>query len=127
MSEKILQIESRGDFYIVAIRAKKLYQNESVRFREEMVSFLETGCRYAVLDLQEVRVMNSSAIGVILLTADQLRKRDGKLAVVGVNDLLMELFERMYLHTLFDVRKTAEEALQTFGRIPPSALASTES
>ncbi len=112
MDEKILHIDARGPFSVVGIRSKKLYQNESVRFRGEMTAFLETGCRYAVLDLSEVRVMNSSAIGVMLMAADRLKKKNGKLAVGGVNDMLMELFERMYLHTLFDVKKTAGEAVE---------------
>jgi anti-sigma B factor antagonist len=110
MDSPILQIEKKDDLVMVLVNSKKLYQNEAARFREEMVSLLETGCRYVVMDMSSIRVMNSSAIGVVLMTADQVRKRNGKFAVGGLNSLLKELFERMYLNTLFDIVETAEGA-----------------
>lgn len=111
MGSPMLQIKKTGDICIVRIDSEKLYQNESARFREEMMALLEKACQYLVLDMSEVLVMNSSAIGVVLLVSDQMKKRNGKFAVGGLNPLLKELFERMYLNTLFDVVDTPEGAV----------------
>ncbi len=111
MDNAILQVQNITGIHVARIHSKKLYQNESIRFREEMIALLETGCRYLVLDLSDVRVMNSSAIGVVLLSADQVKKRGGELVVAGLNPMLKELFERMYLNTLFKFVDTAEQAV----------------
>jgi len=111
MDNAILQIQNITGICVVRINSKKLYQHESARFRGEMIALLETGCQHLVLDLSEVRVMNSSAIGVVLLSADQVKKRGGELAVGGLNPLLKELFERMYLNTLFAIVETADQAV----------------
>ena len=121
MNNPILQIKKAGDVCVVRIDSKKLYQNEAARFREEMMVLLGKSCRSLVLDMSEVRVMNSSAIGVVLLVSDQLKKKNGKFAVGGLSPLLKELFERMYLNTLFDVADTPEQAvslIQNAGQNP---------
>jgi anti-anti-sigma factor len=111
MGEPMLSIDTAGDVSVVRVHTGKLYQNESMRFREEMLNFLGTEHKKVVLDLSRVRVMNSSAIGVVLLAADYLKGRRGRLAVGGLNPMLMELFKRMYLHTLFVVADTPEQAV----------------
>lgn len=122
MDSEILKIQQgEDDICFVGIHSEKLYQNESVQFRKEMMALLEKGCRYLVLDLSAVRVMNSSAIGVVLLTADRIRKGNGKFAVGGLNPLLREMFDRMYLGSLFDVADTPEQAsaiIRGYKKIP---------
>ncbi len=114
MDGAILQTERTGGVAVVRVLAKKLYQTELDRFRNELLALVEGGENRLVLDLTSVGVMNSAAIGVVLLVSDRARKSGGKFAVAGLSRLLQELFERMYLNTLFPVTRTADEAVALF-------------
>jgi len=58
-----------------------------------------------------VAVMNSSALGVVILTYDRVNKEGGKFALGGLSPILEELFVRMHLNELFPVVKTADEGI----------------
>ena len=112
MGKKMLQIEESGDITIIRITEKKLYQDTITPFQEKMVSLMNEGRRKLIVDLSEVDVMNSSGLGVLILTWDRLSQEDGHLVITGLGSLMEELFKRMRLDLIFKVVKTTEEALQ---------------
>jgi anti-sigma B factor antagonist len=112
MGKKMLQIEESGDITIIRVTEKKLYQDTITPFQEKMVSLLDEGRRKLIVDLSEVDVMNSSGLGVLILTWDRLSQQDGNLVIAGLGSLMEELFKRMRLDLIFKVVKTTEEALQ---------------
>ncbi len=112
MGRKMLQTEESGDITIIRITEKKLYQDTITPFQEKMVSLMDEGRRKLIVDLSEVDVMNSSGLGVLILTWDRLSQEDGHLIITGLGSLMDELFKRMRLDLIFKVVKTTEEALQ---------------
>ena len=119
----MILLEESGDVTIIRITEKKVYQDTITPFQEKMVSLMDEGRRNLIVDLSEVDVMNSSGLGVLILTWDRLSQEDGKLVITGLGSLMEELFQRMRLDLIFTVAKTTEEALQIIGgdkKIPAS-------
>ena len=112
MGKKMLQTEESGDITIIRVTEKKLYQDTITPFQEKMVSLMDEGRRKLIVDLSDVDVMNSSGLGVLILTWDRLSQEDGHLVIAGLGSLMQELFKRMRLDLIFTVVKTTEEALQ---------------
>ena len=112
MEESIFSVEEVNDVTLVRLIEKKLYQNVVTPFQTGMIALLDKGTRKLVIDLSEVDVMNSSGLGVLILTWDRLNKEGGKLIVTGLCSLMEELFERMRLDLLFTLAKTNEEAFE---------------
>ena len=112
MNGPILRVEESGEITVIRITEKKLYQNAVASFQEKMISLLDAGKRNLIIDLSEVEVMNSSGLGVLILTWDRLIKEDGKMVVMGLGTLMEELFQRMRLNLIFAVAETEEEAFR---------------
>lgn len=112
MNKSILRVEESGEISVIRITEKKLYQNSVASFQEKMISLLDAGKRNLIIDLSEVEVMNSSGLGVLILTWDRLIKEDGKMVVMGLGTLMEELFQRMRLNLIFTMAETEEEAFR---------------
>lgn len=89
-----------------------MYQHAVPGFQKKIKELLKLGMLHFIVDLSDVEVMNSSAIGVLILLADRLKKNKGKMVVTGYNNLLKELFERMRLDSLFPMVYEYQQAVQ---------------
>ena len=112
MEQSILDIEEINKICIIRVKAKKLYQNLVIPFREEILALTSGGKRNLIVDLSKVEVMNSAALGVLILTWDSLSKENGKLVLFGLCPLMTELFQRMRLDLIFPVALKEEEAIR---------------
>jgi anti-anti-sigma factor len=111
MESKMITAEEQNSVTVVRVHKNKLYQQAVQTFRSELLALLDQGRLLLVVDLTEVVVMNSSALGVIILTYDRLQKEGGALVLCGLCPILEELFLRMHLNELFPVVKTADEGV----------------
>lgn len=111
MPESMLSVADRGGVTVATVKCRKLYQQAVPAFRAEMLGLVEQGCRSMLVDLSGVDVMNSSALGVVILTYDRVTKEGGRFAVAGLGAILKELFERMHLGELFPLAGDVEEGV----------------
>ncbi len=111
MASTLLTLETRKGVTIVRVNEKKLFQRAAQAFRSEMLGLLDQGHSRLLLDLTDVAVMNSSALGVVILSYDRMNKEDGKFALCGLSPILEEVFVRMHLNELFPVVKTEDEGV----------------
>jgi anti-sigma B factor antagonist len=109
MPDPLISTVTRNGVTVVHVHARKLYQQTVPAFRAELLSLVDQGHRAVLVDLSGVDVMNSSALGVIILTYDRVNKEGGKFAVAGLGTILKDLFERMHLGELFPIVKGEEE------------------
>lgn len=110
MEEKIVKVREVDGITVIRVIEKKLYQNVVGHFQEKIVSLVDSGKRHLIVDLSAVDVMNSSGLGVLILTWDRLSKEGGDLIIVGLGSLLKELFQRMRLDLIFTLAETEQEA-----------------
>ncbi len=114
-SYETLQIDYRNDIAIVQVAERRIFLTITETFRKEMVTFLESAPDKVIIDLHNVNVMNSSGLGVLILTRDRMKKREGSLVVCGLQPLMREIFSRMHLDSFFTIlpdTETAREQLQ---------------
>jgi anti-sigma B factor antagonist len=115
MEEMVCTVHDEGGATVVRVIEKKLYQNTVVPFQKRMVSLIDAGKKKLVVNLSEVEVMNSSGLGVLILTWDRLSKEGGRLVIAGLCPMMEELFQRMRLDLLFTLAGTEDEALRLIG------------
>ena len=71
--------------------------------RSAMRGVLEAGVRELVVDMTDVRMVDSSGIGLLISAHNSLRKVGGQLAVIHVSGEILELFQSMRMHQHFAV------------------------
>jgi anti-sigma B factor antagonist len=71
--------------------------------RAKMRGVIEDGVRELVVDLTDVRMVDSSGIGLLISAFNSLRKVGGQLAVIHASAEILELFQSMRMHQHFSV------------------------
>ncbi len=112
MEKDILIVEKRNTIVIVRVQESRLYQHTINPLRDKIMSLVDSGESKLVVDLSGVDVMNSSALGVLILVWDRLNRSGGRMVISGLCPLMAELFNRMKLNVLFPVVNTEKEALR---------------
>jgi anti-sigma B factor antagonist len=105
-------VQHQKDFAVIAIREKRIYMQLAEKFKEEISDFLENGEQNIIIDLSDVSVMNSAALGVLIALQNDLENKKGKLSIVGLQPLMEEIFYRMRLELLFNIDYSVDTALQ---------------
>lgn len=71
--------------------------------RAKMRAIVEEGVQELVIDLTDVRMVDSSGIGLLISAHNSLRKSGGTLAVIHASAEILELFRTMRMHQHFSV------------------------
>jgi anti-sigma B factor antagonist len=106
-------VEKVGDVTIVAVSEDQLDAGNADAFRRALAPVLQD-CRKLVLDLGRVQFMDSRGCGVILSCLKHVSKAGGDLKLCGVTEPVQMVFELIRMHSICEVLKTREEAVEAF-------------
>lgn len=111
MAYKTISIENHQGKKVVKVLERRIYLGITDVFREEVQELLQDDFKELIFDMQNVSVMNSSGLGVLIMARDELSRRGGKVKIANLQPLMQEIFTRMRLDTLFPLFKSIEDAL----------------
>jgi anti-sigma B factor antagonist len=97
------KIEKRDDETIIG-PARDLVQSTAQGFRKELLLLVEEGTRELVIDLVNVKIIDSVGIGVLIAATNSLGKVGGKLRIVNGSEDLCKVFRMMRLDRHFEVQ-----------------------
>ncbi len=86
----------------------------SEEFRVAIKSLLEKGINKVVVDVSEVKRMNSTGLGVLISVLTSLRGNEGDLKLAAINEVMEGILVMTKLDTIFETYETAEGAAQSF-------------
>jgi anti-sigma B factor antagonist len=100
---------------IVHVIAGEYLDAGNVRdFKQAVAPMLQPGIKL-VLDLSELKFVDSSGLGALLSCLRQLTAQGGDLKLCGVTRPVRALFELVRMHKVLDIYNTADEAIQAYG------------
>ncbi|MFH1540147.1 MAG: STAS domain-containing protein [bacterium] len=83
-------------------------------FNDELEQLLLQKENRVIINLKNLDFIGSSGIGTIMFTADKLKKRNGELAIVGMNEEIRNVFDHLGLGKFVTVYETEQEAVRAF-------------
>jgi anti-sigma B factor antagonist len=83
-------------------------------FTSEIKNLVEEGFVDVVLDLGQVRFINSTGLGIMVSGLTTLKKNTGQLKVCNLNYRIDQIFNITSLSTIFPTYVTCAEALASF-------------
>jgi len=86
----------------------------SKTFKEEVVQRAAKGAKRLVIDLGQVRFLDSSGLGVLVSCLRQFTASGGDIKICGLRPEIQSLFALTRLNKVFDIFATAEEAVAAF-------------
>lgn len=108
-----LRTESSGINVIVFVKEERLDAHNSGELKTEMNRLFEGGSSHLVIDLQEVRFIDSSGLGVLVSGFKNAATRHGSIKLSGLQTQVKSMFELTRLHRVFDIYQTADDALES--------------
>ncbi len=112
----VLEVEEVSGVPVVRVGPRRLFLEAAEAFREELLQIARESASSVVVDLTNVNVMNSSALGALILASDTLRKRGMELVVANPGPVLRQVLSRTKLDTILTVAPSVEEALALVSR-----------
>ena len=103
--------ETQGTTRIFNLYGELIDREQPKLMVEDVVETLEKGTINILLNLKELKYINSSGLNVLINILTKARKAGGDVAICFVNDKNKELLHITKLDTVFNVCNTVEEAV----------------
>lgn len=84
---------------------------QSTKLREELKSILESNSLQIIVDLTDVKYMDSSGIATLIEALQICKQGDKQFALCGLNRSVRSIIELARLDTIFVITETWEDAL----------------
>jgi anti-sigma B factor antagonist len=102
-----------GAVTVAIIPVDELEASNAGEFKRDIAPILQADSRL-VLDLSQLKFVDSSGLGALLSCLRQLSAKGGDLKLCGMSKQVQALFELVRMHRIFDIYGTREEAVNAF-------------
>jgi len=104
-----------GDVAVLEISGKLLGGPPgSQEFKNKIYELIDRKITKIVVDLGEVKRMNSSGLGILISALTSLKNHDGAMKLASIGETMEGILIMTKLNTIFEVYETAEGAAQSF-------------
>lgn len=103
LSNGILKLNFSGDL---------IGENNGPEVVELANDAIADGVTHCLLNISDVRYINSSGIGVLITLLTKFRNKDGELYIINPSEHVNKLLIMTKLQAIFNIAESEEEALQ---------------
>lgn len=109
-----LQIEDKGTAVLMQVKEERLDAHNSGELKSQMLKLFEEGKSNLVVDLADVRFVDSSGLGALVSGFKNASSRSGNLKLAGLQMQVKSMFELTRLHRVFEIFTDPEDAVASF-------------
>lgn len=109
-----LRVEERGEAMLIEVGEERLDAHNSSELKAQMLSLFEENRINLLVDLKEVRFVDSSGLGALVSGFKNASARNGNLKLCGLQPQVKSMFELTRLHRVFEIFPGVDEALASF-------------
>ena len=106
-----ISTEKHNSTVVLSLKEERLDAHNSGELRDAILKLLENGDQHFVVDLSEVRFIDSSGLGALLSGYKNTTLRSGSFALAGLQPRVLSMFELTRLHRVFDIHPSLDEVL----------------
>ncbi len=105
--------ESKG-VTIIELTGNVMGGPDATSLNEQLHKLIDDKKNRVVVDLEEVKFINSSGLGMLIGGLTTLRNNGGELKLARASKKIEELLKMTKLSTVFDIHKSVNEAVAAF-------------
>jgi anti-sigma B factor antagonist len=109
------KITEENNIQILALSGELIDKNQAIGLIKEMDELLEQDKNKLIIDLSNLRYMNSSGLNVLIQLLTKTRTSGGESVICHVSKKVNDLLIITKLNTLFKVADTKAEAAKLLG------------
>ncbi|NOS90035.1 MAG: STAS domain-containing protein [Methylococcaceae bacterium] len=106
-----LQLEKINAYSVIAIQEERLDAHNAAELKDYLLHLLEQGETHLLVQMQQVRFIDSSGLGALLSGYKHAAAKAGKLALVACSPQVLAMFEITRLNRAFDIYTDLTDAL----------------
>ena len=108
------KIEMKDEVVVIYVREERLDAHNSDELKGEMQKQFEAGSKNLLIDLNDVRFIDSSGLGALVSGFKNAISHQGNLKLSSLQPQVKSMFELTRLHRVFEIFPTTGEALESF-------------
>ncbi len=112
MKTKVLE---KYNAVVIELKGNVMGGDDTKEFNQLLHKLIEEGKKNVIVDLGEVKFMNSSGLGMLISGLTTMKRENGSLKLVNVTDKIESLLIITRLITIFESYDSVEEAVKSFG------------
>lgn len=106
--------EIKEDIVIEKVNLKRATYKEAEEFRNIVQSDIEAGWQKIIIDMKDCEFMDSSFLGVLVISLKQLQKSKGSLKLASIHDDAQVILDITRISDIFNIYPDKEEAIKSF-------------
>ncbi len=99
---------------VIELRGNVMGGDDTKEFNELLHKLLDEGKKNMVVDLSEVKFMNSSGLGMLIGGLTTMKKSEGHLKLARTTEKIQSLLIITKLITIFESYDSVDEAIKSF-------------
>jgi anti-sigma B factor antagonist len=103
-----------GEVTVLLLKGSLMGEPETSQFHENKFRLVESGRLKLVLDLSELKMINSFGLGALIAALVSTRKKSGDIRLAGVSKEIDNVIQTVQLGRIFKIYKTVEESVASF-------------
>ena len=109
-----IQPREREGITILKLTGRITVGDEAGLLREKITARSAAGTRNIVLDMADVHYIDSTGLGALVMCATNMRKNQGALKLLSLNQRTIELLVMTKLATIFEIFNDEQDAVNSF-------------
>ncbi len=109
-----LKVEETGKVVLIVVKEERLDAHNSEELKKELARLFDEGKTRVVVDLKDVRFIDSSGLGSLVSGFKNASARQAELKLSSLQSQVKSMFELTRLHRVFDIYTTIDEAIEAF-------------
>jgi anti-sigma B factor antagonist len=108
-----LNLETINGFNVLIIKEERIDAHNSAELKDYLLKMIENGKIRILIQLGDVRFIDSSGLGALLSGNKQIALKSGKLALINIQKQVLSMFELTRLNRVFEIYADLNEALSS--------------
>jgi anti-sigma B factor antagonist len=114
-----INADIREGMVILSLKGNLMGAPETEEFRDAVKKHLEVGAQRFIIDLADVKWMNSLGLGSLISTYTSVKNKDGVMVIANVSEKIKSLFMITQLIKVFQNFNTIDEAIEAIKNTQP--------
>ena len=106
--------ETQNDVVILYVKEERLDAHNSAELKSAVQKLFEDGKKSVLVDLKEVRFIDSSGLGALVSGFKNAISHQGNLKLSSLQSQVKSMFELTRLHRVFEIFPSTVEAIENF-------------
>lgn len=109
------KINEKYNCVVIDLKGKVMGGPDAEVFKNELQKLIDQDKKNVILNLEKVKFMNSSGLGILIAGLTKMRDNGGDIKLCNADKRISSLLMISQLNTVFDHHKSLDSAIEAYG------------